>query len=216
MNSVYIYKIKKRIECTIDVMMRRRGRGMWVRYMNIGEEWLCLCGMKMLTSWWWWWWGWWGWRWWSWWWCTGSIDYVVGGFSHVKGRWVYGFCSLLSAIAMVACHFLSLVALKKCQTLRQIYLLKRMTLFWLNSVVRWMVVENRKEKIGEKRMSIVGFEPTLSRTRTWVWRLRPHAPRLKYFKFPFMRQISNFLFISFIFYMGFRECQKTSLKIENT
>ena len=65
-----------------------------------------------------------------------------------------------------------------------------------------MVVENRKEKIGEKRMSIVGFEPTLSRTRTWVWRLRPHAPRLKYFKFPFMRQISNFLFISFIFYMG--------------
>ena len=91
---------------------------------------------------------------------------------------------------------------EKCQTLRQIYLLKRMTLFWLNSVVRWMVVENRKEKIGEKRMSIVGFEPTLSRTRTWVWRLRPHAPRLKYFKFPFMRQISNFLFISFIFYMG--------------
>ena len=131
-------------------MMRRRGRGMWVRDMNIGEEWLCLCGMKMLTSWWWWWWGWWGWRWWSWWWCTGSIDYVVGGFSHVKGRWVYGFCSLLSAIATVACHFLSLVALKNARHSDRYFCWKEWHYFdWTALFVEWLL-KTEKKKLEKK------------------------------------------------------------------
>ena len=79
-----------------------------------------------------------------------------------------------------------------------------------------MVVENRKEKIGEKRMSIVGFEPTLSR------RLEPELESDALDHMLLDSSISNFLlcvkFQTFYLFLLFFiwECQKISLKIENT
>ena len=55
------------------------------------------------------------------------------------------YCLLL--LLLLAIFSLSLPlsgGFEKCQTLRQLFLLKRMTLFWLNSVVRWLAFENRK------------------------------------------------------------------------
>ena len=79
-----------------------------------------------------------------------------------------------------------------------------------------MVVENRKEKIGEKRMSIVGFEPTLSR------RLEPELESDALDHMLLDSSISNFLlcvkFQTFYLFLLFFiwECQKTSLKIKKS